>query len=379
MATAEPASAHPRPQPRSVIVIGAGLVGLGCAWRLGLRGHQVQLIDAGTSPGQLNGSEAALGVLMARVFHRNSGRGWRLRQQSLDLWGRWRQELAAHGLPIAWRQGLLLIAATGADQERQRLLSSDPRRQSLGLELWDPARLESLSPELPRGALSGLYSRDDGQIDPGQALEAIGQDMARLGISTLHGSAAALKPSGAGWRVLLQGGGHAEADWVVLAAGLGQAELLASLGQQLAMEPVLGQALELERHGAEPAPASASGWNWPGVIHWQGTNLIPRPDLPGGARFWLGATLEPGQRADDSSLETMRNLNGTAPAWLQQARERRRWQGLRPRPIARPAPVLEEIASGVLLASGHYRNGVLLAPATATWVVERIEAGKTDS
>ena len=53
----------------------------------------------------------------------------------------------------------------------------------------------------------------------------------------------------------------------------------------------------------------------------------------------------------------------------------RQWQGLRPRPRQRPAPLLEPIAPGLLLASGHYRNGVLLAPASAEWVLEQIEAG----
>ena len=84
-------------------------MGLCCAWRLSLRGHAVQLIDAGSSsPDELNGSQAALGVLMARVFHRSSSRGWRLRQQSLELWSLWRLELASRGLEVPWRQGLLL-------------------------------------------------------------------------------------------------------------------------------------------------------------------------------------------------------------------------------------------------------------------------------
>ena len=348
-------------------------MGLCCAWRLGLRGHAVQLVDAGSSsPDQRNGSQAALGVLMARVFHRSSGRGWRLRQQSLELWGLWRQELAKRGLVVPWRQGLLLLAADAAEQERHQLLIDDRRRQGLGLERWDQARLETLQPELPHGALSGLHSPGDGQLDPGAALEAIGSDAARLGISTHCTRAVHLEPGPRGWRVLLADGGRCEAEWVVLAGGLGLEPLLASLDQELAMEPVLGQALELERVDIQAGDTPL--WDWPGVIHWQGANLIPRPDRPGGHRFWLGATLEPGQRADDNSLDSLRSLQGTAPAWLQQARERRRWQGLRPRPIGRPAPVLDNIAPGVVLASGHYRNGVLLAPATAAWVVEQIEA-----
>ena len=376
---AEPASANDSiaRRPSRVIVVGAGLVGLSCAWRLGLRGHDVQLIDAGSRPGHPNGSQAALGVLMARVFHRSSGRSWRLRQQSLELWGEWRQELARRGLPIPWRQGLLLLAASAADLERQRLLSADPRRQSLGLELWDQSRLEALSPELPSGALGGLHSPDDGQIDPGEALTAMALDSARLGITALSDRAVALESVGSRWRVLLEGGGQGEADWVVLAGGLGLEQLLASLGHELALEPVLGQALELERRDAGAARSPA--WNWPGVINWQGANLIPRPDQAGGDRFWLGATLEPGQAADAAARSALRNLNGTAPAWLQQAQERRHWQGLRTRPVGRPAPVLEAIAAGVLLASGHYRNGVLLAPATAAWVLAQIEAGRPDS
>jgi glycine/D-amino acid oxidase-like deaminating enzyme len=50
----------------------------------------------------------------------------------------------------------------------------------------------------------------------------------------------------------------------------------------------------------------------------------------------------------------------------------RHWQGLRCRPQGRPAPVLEEPEPGLLVASGHYRNGLLLAPATAAWVCGRI-------
>ena len=359
--------------------MGGGLVGLGCAWRLRLRGHDVQLIDAPASEEHPNGSRAALGVLMARVFHRSSGRAWRLRQQSLESWNLWRQELHERGLPINWRQGLLMVAANPADLERQRLLIADPRRKSLGLELWEPSRLEALSPELPSGALGGLHSPGDGQIDPGQALEAIGTDATRAGMTTISDTAVALEQVGHGWRVRLKGGGDSQADWVVLAGGTGVQELVSSLDQELAMEPVLGQALELERLDAAPYPASPAPWNWPGVINWQGANLIPRPDQAGGQRFWLGATLEPGQRADEATLLALRTLNGTAPAWLRQAQERRHWQGFRSRPIGRPAPVLEESAPGVLMASGHYRNGVLLAPATAAWVVERIEAGSTDS
>ena len=100
-----------------------------------------------------------------------------------------------------------------------------------------------------------------------------------------------------------------------------------------------------------------------------GINLIPH----GQDRLWIGATLEPGVTADPAATETMKRLNDLAPAWLNDARVIGQWHGLRARPRERPAPLLEELEAGLLLASGHYRNGVLLTPATAEWVSNQID------
>jgi glycine/D-amino acid oxidase-like deaminating enzyme len=364
-----------------VLVIGGGLVGLASAWLLQRRGHRVSLLDPGSSapsgPGQpqvdrRSGSLAALGVLMGQVFHRSTGRGWRLRQRSLELWRSWRQELEGRGHPIPYRPGLLLLAADGEELNRQRRLVEERQLQGLPLRIWEQEQLACLSPALPGAAAGGLYSPADGQLDPAAALEALRLDATVSGLTPLEGRALDLRPSGGGWRVALAVGGTAEAEWVVLAAGMGSAALLRSAGREQAMEPVLGQALELEL-------AAPLDWNWPGAVVWRGSNLVPRPDLAGGRRLWLGATLEPGIQADPASLAALRNLGGAAPAWLEQAREVGRWQGIRPRPVGRPAPLLEQVAPGLLLAAGHHRNGVLLAPASAAWVAAAVEGHPGES
>ena len=370
-------------RPSTVIVVGAGLVGLASAWWLQSHGHQVFLVDPGEAAddqpdpgcgfadaGSLNGSQAALGVLMARVFHRNRGRAWRLRQHSLDLWGEWRRILAGRGQPIPWRPGLLLLASDLEELARHEALVADPLRQGMGLELWGQDRLEELSPSAPK-AVGGLFSEADGQLDPGVALHALLSDGLASGLCRQISRAVALEPGSGGWRVLLEPGGMAEAEWVLVCAGVASAALLEPLGVLKPVEPVLGQALELERTPDDALPKTL--WNWPGAVVHGGINLIPRPDLPGGRRFWLGATLEPGRWADPSRLETLREFNGAAPAWLEASREQRRWQGLRCRPVGQPAPLLEEVAPKLLLLSGHYRNGVLLAPASADWARRWIE------
>jgi len=387
---AERGGEHPFRNTTDVIVVGAGLVGVCCAWLLQRRGHRVLLIDpadplAGPAPTipSRSGTQAALGVLMAQVSHRPQGRAWRLRQRGLSLWKDWRPLLVAEGLPIPWRGGLLLLAADAEESQRQTKLAAERQTMGLPIAVWGPERLEALHPAAPHGAISGLFSAADGQLDPAAAQIALLRSAKRRGLLCRRDAVVALESCGLGWRVVLRSGlSHGDASLtattVVVAAGTASGTLLSGLGAGIgstcAIEPVLGQALELElAQGVPEEQNGAMDWNWPGALLWRGTNLVPRPDLPGGHSLWLGATLEPGEWADPQALANLANLHGSAPAWLQQARVVRQWQGLRARPLGRPAPLLDIVAPGLLLAGGHYRNGVLLAPASAEWVCQQVE------
>lgn len=374
-----------------MIVIGAGIVGMASAWKLVHRGHRVTLLDpslarfASGQPGpwdpgagsattaqpqaqRLSGSEAALGLLMADVFHRASGRAWRLRQRSRELWAQWGQQLEARGLPLARRSGLLLLAEDAAQWQRQQALVAERRALGIPLELWSAEHLASLQPKLPAGCLGGLHSPRDGQCDPAVALGQLRIDGQGQGLELLAESACRLERHQERWCVALESGGSRSAEGIVLAAGRSLQTLwpeAAAADPAPRLAAVLGQALELQLHPGDPDPEL-----WPGSIAWCGLNLVPRP----GRRLWLGATLEPGQTADAEALERLRSLNGQAPAWLRRAEVVRHWQGLRVKPEGQPAPLLLQPAQGLVVAGGTYRNGVLLAPALAELVVECLEA-----
>ncbi len=374
-----------------MVVVGAGIIGRSAAWHLAEQGHSVTMVDPAladhpnvdalsraqpnTPPPALerltSGSQAALGMLMARVFHRSSGRAWRLRQQSQALWEDWLAELERRGHRLPRRRGLLLLAATTEELAQQERLVADRARWGMGLRRLDRCALEELQPALPGRPLGGLHSPEDGQLDPGPVLEALLQEARRAAVACVAATVVALE-RGPGearrWRLRLAGGGALEAEWLVLALGLGTGALLAGLGHALPLEPVVGQALELELELAD-----APHWTWPGSVVWRGVNLVPRPEATsGGRRLWLGATLEPGEQARGAALEALRRLDGEAPPWLRRARVVRHWQGVRCRPVGQAAPVLAEPEPGLLIATGHYRNGILLAPATAAWLGERI-------
>jgi glycine/D-amino acid oxidase-like deaminating enzyme len=99
----------------------------------------------------------------------------------------------------------------------------------------------------------------------------------------------------------------------------------------------------------------------------------------GGNNYWVGATVE----FPHNGHEIPPNQELLTKVWhqaitfcpdLATGTIVRTWSGLRPRPENRPAPVIEKLPgfSNVILATGHYRNGVLLAPATANTIREMI-------
>ena len=348
-------------------MIGAGAIGLGTAWHLAKQGQIVsvydprlnQSVDREGSARDISGTSASLGVLMGHVFRRSSGRGWRLRRRSMELWPQWIESLQAHQPDLKLHLGLLQIAED--EQAAERMKSLAAQRIDLGLQMVTNVDLAAVWPTADHG---GLHSRHDGRIDPLLLQQAMRKALTEQSVELNATAVVHLERDDNHWRVHHTDGDSSVHDCVVLSTALNSDVLLEPLGQARPMTPVLGQALSLE---LTTGPTTWS--NWPSVLVNQGFNLIPT--APG--QLLLGATVEPGDRASEDPLTLMRNLNEQAPEWLRSATVVGHWSGLRARPVDRPAPLLEVLEPGLILASGHYRNGVLLTPGTAEWVATAIE------
>ena len=150
-------------------MIGAGAIGLGTAWHLAQQGHDVsvydprlnQSVDREGSANDLSGTSASLGVLMGHVFRRSSGRGWRLRRRSMELWPQWIETLQAHQPELKLHPGLLQIAED--EQAAERMESLAAQRVDLGLQMVTNADLAAVWPTARHG---GLHSRHDGRVIP---------------------------------------------------------------------------------------------------------------------------------------------------------------------------------------------------------------------
>nr|WP_231856371.1 FAD-dependent oxidoreductase [Synechococcus sp. MIT S9508] len=353
--------------------MGAGVTGTGTAWQLAEQGHSVLLADPSLATPipdrpadrDLNGSTASLGVLMGHAFRRSSGRAWRLRQRSMALWPAWVEELNHPESPLHLDTPLIQLA--GSADEAQRMQQLADSRLCSGLQFIANDRLDEADPVWPQAGHGAMLSERDGRVDPLLLLKALRRSLIQHNVERRATNVVELRRPGSGtrrqWRLITAEGRNESVDLVVICSALGSIQLLQSLGHQRPMDAVLGQVLELQLN------RPAKPWSgWPAVLTCGGINLIPH----GHDRMWIGATLEPGVNADPAATETMKRLNELAPSWLDDAQLLGQWHGLRARPRGKPAPLLEEIEPGLLLASGHYRNGVLLAPATAEWVSQHI-------
>ena len=296
---------------------------------------------------------------MGHMFRRSSGRGWRLRLRSMELWPQWIETLQAHQPDLELHPGLLQIAEDERTAERMESLAA--QRVDLGLQMVANTDLVAVWPTAKHG---GLHSRHDGRVDPILLQLALRQALAKQSVELNAAQVIRLERDHKHWRLHRANGDSSIHDVVVLCTALSSDVLLEPLGHARPMTPVLGQALSLQ------LTTGPTSWrNWPAVLVDQGFNLIPT--APG--RLLLGATVEAGDRASDEPLALMRNLNKRAPDWLRLATVIEQWNGLRARPVNRPAPLLEQLEPGLIVATGHYRNGVLLTPGTAEWVATAIE------
>ncbi|MEG4011197.1 MULTISPECIES: NAD(P)/FAD-dependent oxidoreductase [unclassified Microcoleus] len=345
-----------------VAIIGCGIIGASIAFELS-KFPELKVTVFDKQPPALGSTGAALGVLMGVISHKTKGRNWQLRESSLQRYETLIPELeAVTGRKIPFnKQGILMLCEEGEDLSKWEKLAAIRESQGWKLELWDVQQVRDRNPHLSvnNNIIAGIYSPQDRQVDPTALTLALVDAAERNGVIFEFGvevEGAAIAASG-------------EFDRLIISAGLGSATVTASLNQLIDIRPVLGQALHLRLKNPLGNP------DFRPVITCDDVHIVPLANQ----EFWIGATVEFPEnggeiQANADMLEkVMARAISLCPA-LAEAEILRKWSGLRPRPEKRPAPIIETLPgnSRVLIASGHYRNGVLLAPATARSIREAI-------
>ncbi len=347
-----------------VAVIGGGVIGLAVAWRAAQRGLRVCVLERGPLGG--GASHAAAGMLAPVTEADVRERALlELGLRSARLWPAFAAELGeASGTGadgIGYRRCGALVVARDAD-EAQALERELGFRRELGLPVrrLRPSQARRLEPALAPTVRLALEAPDDHAADPRALVAALGEAARRAGVVLRTGTEVERLRVSAGRATgaQLAGGAGVRARTIVIAAGAWSATLPGLPPEaRVPVRPVKGQILRL-RDPAGPGLIER-------IVRFEGGYLVPRRD----GRYVLGATVE--ERGFDTTVtagglyELLRDAGDLVPGIHELVVEETA-AGLRPG-TPDNAPVLGRAADveGLVWATGHHRNGILLAPVTA--------------
>jgi glycine oxidase len=352
-----------------VIVVGAGLIGLAIAFELAERGAAVRVYDRG-EPGRA-ASWAGAGMLAPYTEDVADEALLTMGVTSLAQYPAFVERVrSASGLdPHLHLEGVVHAAYDGAQLESFGRLARGLGERSVAFDLLDRSSLLSSEPWLGTDVVGGLCIHGEGYVDNRRLGRALAGACTARGATIAQASSLAVECDERRVLGIRTNVGFTAARAVVNACGAWAAQLAGPPPSCVPpVEPIKGQMLALS------APASfVRRPTWlPGAY------LVPRDD----GRLLVGATVE---RAGFDAGVTAEGVHGLLHNALSGAPSlagfavTESWAGLRPgTPDGRPFLGVTPI-EGLLLATGHYRNGILLAPATARSIADLLEGKGADA
>jgi glycine oxidase len=348
----------------NVVVIGGGIIGLSVADALAGRGAGVVVLERRHCGAEASG--AAAGMLAPLAEARMAGDFLQLALAGLEAHEPWLERLRAEtGLDIGPHGPGMLRPADESQIEALRTVFHWQRSLGLPLSWLDAAQVRELEPGLSPCA-GAVFSPRERHVQPPLIVRALERVLVTQGAVVRDGlSARGFRVSRGRVEAVRTDEGELACGEVVIAGGAWTREVAAELGAEVRVGPVRGQILALS-----PAPMPIRH-----TVYTQSGYLVPKPD----GRLIVGATEdEAGFDARPTAAGVLRLLEMAArlSPGLAAAPFHSAWAGLRPAapdrlPLLGPLPGWENVA----LATGHFRNGVLLAPLTgalvAPWVLDR--------
>jgi glycine oxidase len=363
MPSAKRAKARPASEP--VVIVGGGVMGCAAAYELSTRGVPVLVLERSV-PGA-EASSAAAGILGAQVEAHHAGPMTELGLASLKLYPALVKELErSSGIGLGFRRsGVLKVGFAASDVQRLARERVWQARQGLPFAKLSGAELRKREPALSQELAGGLWFEQDATLDPRSLLSALRIAAERAGARFQSGAFVkrVAEANGRAIGVELSDGSLVKGSHVVLAAG----SWTSLVGQSEAprVVPARGQIVELR---SSVPPLSS-------IVFGPDCYVVPRAD----GRVLIGSTLEfVGYKREVTAGAVAKLLTAAirlVPA-LADAELSSSWSSFRPYtpdelPLLGPSQT-----PGLILMSGHYRNGILLAPISAKIVAACVTGQK---
>ena len=346
-------------QPADVLLVGGGVIGLAAAYRLAERGADVQVLDASGGQGA---SWAAAGML-APVTEAAFGEEelTRLNLAAVPAFQRLAAELRDRtGEPVGLRtEGTLAVAFNADDRAALDRLTDFRTGLGLATQRLSGTAARALEPYLAAGVRGGVLAADDLSVDNRRYLGVLRAAAEAVGVGLVTAEVTGLLRGAAGVEgVRTATGAQLRARTVVLCGGAATGALV-----RLPVYPVKGQILRLVVPERLRCAGPVLTHTVRGIVRGSEIYLVPRS----GGEVVVGATSE--QQGHDTAVtaggvyELLRNAYELLPISSE-------FTFVEARAGSRPGtpdngPILGRLDDGLVLATGHYRNGILLSALTA--------------
>jgi glycine oxidase len=347
-----------------VLIVGAGVIGLACAWRAARVGARVRVLERDRPAAGATGVAAGM---LAPVGEASWGEETllSLNLASLRRWPDFARDLEADaGEEVGFAEcGALHVALDRDEAEALRRRHELHRRLGLDSEWLRGSECRRVEPGLATAVRGGVHARHEAAVNPRRLAGALLAALDRQGVTVASGAevVAAERDSGT-WRLSTADGRHLAAPAVVIAAGAWSAADWIPAEARPPVRPVKGEILTLR--GAYDQPVCE------GIVAGERVYVVPRGD----GRLIVGATVEEGGFDTTVTAGGVHELLREAYRLLPEIAELELAEtsaGVRPG-TPDNAPVIGRAAQGLIVATGHFRNGVLQAPVTAYSVVALI-------
>lgn len=351
-----------------ILVLGAGVIGASVADALARRGADVTVLDM-RGPGR-GASQASAGILAPYTEADPGSPLLALGVRSLELYDEFIDEVRHRsGRPVEYaRTGTLEVAFDAVEAARLAAARAWLAAEGVAHEWLEGRAIHGVEPAVSTDAEAALRMPTHGFVSVGPLIEAL-VHAARFSGAVFETPAdvVSVTPATAAGIEVSAGDRRWTADGVVVALGSWSGRVKIQGVPRVPVRPVRGQLLVLDWRG--PSRPSQVVWG-PGcyTVPWSDGTLL------------VGATVEDAGFDESSTVSGVRSLldavarllPGAAAASIREVRV-----GLRPA-MADGLPAIGRVAPGVFVATGHYRNGILLAPLTADVVARLVLDGDED-